>query len=204
MARSQIRGESVVTRAAAGFTVKSGWACAVLVTGSASAPRVHDSRRVELSDPAHPESRQPYHEGFGTARASGRGLSKLVASVEQFGRRSVIAVFRDYKASGYHLAGVAIVAGSLIDPDTIGNSHVRIHALEGRLFRGVVADAARRSGIEFTVWRERDLYDAAAQRLRQPEARIREVVATLGKSIGGSWRAEHKAAALAAWMLFAG
>ena len=50
-------------RAAIGFTVKSGWACAVLVAGSATSPRVVDSRRVDLSDPAIPESRQPYHAG---------------------------------------------------------------------------------------------------------------------------------------------
>jgi hypothetical protein len=39
---------------------------AVLLSGPAASPHVVDSRRVDLSDPAVPGSRQPYHEGFGT------------------------------------------------------------------------------------------------------------------------------------------
>lgn len=46
------------SRAAVAFTVKSGWAAAVLVAGPPASPRVVDSRTVELSDPALPESRR--------------------------------------------------------------------------------------------------------------------------------------------------
>jgi len=53
-------------RAAAGFTVKSGWACAVLIGGTPAGPRLVDSRRVEISDPGIPDAKQPYHAGFGT------------------------------------------------------------------------------------------------------------------------------------------
>src|SRR5438874_7040052 len=125
-----------MTRAAVGFTVKSGWACAVLLTGSADAPEVVDCRRIELSDPDVPESRQPYHDGFGTARAEGRELTRLVTSVERFGRKSVTGLIRGY-TDGHRLRGVGVVVGSLIDPEKLGNSHVRIHALEGQLFRRV-------------------------------------------------------------------
>src|SRR5262245_57686003 len=72
-------GRDVLMRAAIGVTVKSGWACVVLVAGSAARPRVIDSRRIELSDPAIPESRQPYHAGFGTARSAGADRARLVA-----------------------------------------------------------------------------------------------------------------------------
>ena len=71
---------------AIGITVKSGWASAVLLVGAASSMRVADSRRVELSDPAIPESQQPYHAGFGTAREAGQDLTRLVAAVKGFGR----------------------------------------------------------------------------------------------------------------------
>ena len=47
-----------------GVTVKSGWTSVVLLGGLADAPRVLDTRRIDLSDPAVPESRQPYHDGF--------------------------------------------------------------------------------------------------------------------------------------------
>ena len=130
-----------VSVAAVGFTVKSGWASAVLLSGSAASPRVVDSRRIDLSDPTVPESRQPYHEGFGTARGRGPQLSRLIASVTRFGRRSVTELIRHYQHTGYRLQGTGIVVGSLIDPETVGSDHIRIHALEGQLFRGQSASA---------------------------------------------------------------
>jgi hypothetical protein len=122
-------------RSAIGVTVKSGWAAAVLLIGPPASPRVADSRRIDLSDPAIPESRQPYHAGFGTARTSGAGLTHLVRSVRRFGRRSVSSLIRTYATAGHPPTGAGLVVGSMIDPDRIANAHIRIHALEGRLFR---------------------------------------------------------------------
>lgn len=189
--------------AAVGFTVKSGWAAAVLVGGSTKSPRVLDSRRVELSDPAIPDARQPYHDGFGTARASGPELSRLLASVKQFGKKSVTTVLKEYQAGGFRLSGTGMVVGSTVDPDTLGNSHVRIHALEGRLFRGVIEEVAVRSGLECSIWRERDLYGFAAGVLKHPESKLRAEIAELGRTTSGPWRAEQKTAALAAWLVLA-
>ena len=187
-------------RAAAGFTVKSGWACAVLLGGTPSSPRLIDSRRVEISDPGIPDATQPYHAGFGTAREAGAELKRLVASVRSYGRKSVSAVIREYqKRAGVGAAGV--VVGSLIDPRTIGNDHIRIHAMEGQLFREVLIGAARRNGVAVTVWRERDLYAAAAKQLKLAEMVLKKALNALGESADGGWRAEQKAAALAAWMV---
>ena len=186
-----------------GFTVKSGWACAVLLIGPASSPRVMDSRRVELSDPAVPESRQPYHAGFGTARKADQNLSRLVTSVKRYGRRSVTELIRHYQTLGPSMRGAGVVVGSLIDPKRIANDHIRIHALEGQLFRGVVNEAATRSQLSCSIWRERDLYDIAAMSLKLPEHTLRDRLATLGRGIAGGWRAEQKTAALAAWIVLA-
>lgn len=192
------------SRAAVGFTVKSGWAAAVLLVEKPHTPEVADSRRVALSDPTIPDSAQPYHAGFGTARDAGRELARLVASVTRFGRVSVTAVLRGYRTVGHDLAGAGLVVGSLTDPDRIANDHIRIHALEGQLFRTVVKDAAERAGIPTEIWRERDLYTAAARALQRPEPRIRETIAALGRGVDGPWRAEQKGAALAAWMTLVG
>ena len=189
-------------RATIGFTVKSGWACAVLVSGTADAPVLVETRRVELSDPANPDARQPYHAGFGTARDSGQGLSTLVASVRRFGRSSVTGLIRDYQ-SGHTVRGAGVVVGSLIDPQTIANDHIRIHALEGQLFRGVVTDAAERRGVRCAVWRERDIWDEGIKTLKRPEKELRGIVSALGGNVEGPWRAEHKAATLAAWLVLA-
>ena len=191
------------TRAAIGFTVKSGWASAVLLIGSAASPCVVDSRRVDLSDPAIPESKQPYHAGFGTARDSGPELSRLIAAVKRFGRRSVTDVIRHYQV-GHSLRGAGIVVGSLIEPERIANDHIRIHAFEGQLFRGVVHDAAARSRLSCAIWRDRDLHGLAANILKQRDQSLRDTLTALGREVAGPWRAEQKAAALAAWLVLAG
>src|SRR5262252_1560312 len=190
--------------AAIGFTVKSGWASAVLLAGSAASPRVLDSRRIDLSDPAIPESRQPYHAGFGTARADSSERSRLIGAVKRFGRQSVTNTIRRYRAVGHSVQGAGVVVGSLIDPALIANDHIRIHALEGQLFRGVVQDATNRCKLPCSIWRERDLHAQAGSILERPEQALRDAIAALGRGVGGPWRAEQKAAALAAWLVLAG
>jgi hypothetical protein len=187
-------------RAALGFTVKSGWAAAVLLGGPSSSPRVIDSRRVEISDPAVPDSKQPYHAGFGTARNDGEDLQRLVATVKSYGRKSVSTLVRAHKKHAA-LRGTGVVVGSLIDPATIGNDHIRIHAMEGRLFRTVVIDAARANGLQCAVCRERDLYADAAKALHTSESTIRRMLLDMGRDVDGGWRAEQKSAALSAWMI---
>jgi hypothetical protein len=110
-------------------------------------------------------------------------------------------LLREYRKDGYELKGTGIVVGSLIDPDSIGNEHIRIHALEGQLFRQVVEDAAKRSNVAPMIWRERDLYQSGAETLGRRETTLRAKVTALGTGLRGSWRAEQKAAALAAWVV---
>jgi hypothetical protein len=189
-----------VAKAAVGFTIKSGWAAAVLIGGTKREPRLLDSRRVEISDPGRPDATQPYHAGFGTARGGGDELKRLVSSVKSYGRKSVNALLREYEGIG-RIAGAGVVVGSLIDPRTIGNDHIRIHAMEGQLFRGVVIDAVEKSGLRCSVIRERDLYGDAAKTLQIAESAIRRTLADLGRHVDGGWRSEQKAAALSAWVL---
>src|SRR5262245_965758 len=190
-------------QATVGFTVKSGWASAVLVVGTSTSPEVLVSRRVELSDPLVPESRQPYHEGFGTARNEGEQLSTLVASVRRFGQRSVMELIQYFETRGHKLAGAGIVVGSLTPPDAIRNDHIRIHALEGQLFRQVIEAGLLQSHLPSSLCRERDLYRQAVDVLRAPERDLRAMLTTLGKAVEGPWRLEQKAATLAAWLILA-
>ena len=187
--------------AALGLTVKSGWASAVLLTRAGGSLRVADSRIVLLSDPAVPDARQPYHAGFGTARAAGAGLSHLLASVKRFGRKSLSDLLRQYADAGHQIRGAGIVVGSLADPRTIGNDHIRIHALEGQLFRTVVTTSLARRRVACSIWRDRDLPGLAGERLRKSEHAVRAALVELKPADPGPWRAEQKAAALAAWMV---
>ena len=189
------------TRAAVGLTVKSGWASAVLLRRTGKSLEVADCRTVTLSDPDVAESRQPYHAGFGTARAAGSGLTRLVASVRRFGRTSMNRLLRQYADEGHTICGAGVVVGSLVDPRTIGNDHIRIHALEGQLFRTIVQTSLSKHGVKCSVWRERDLFGTAGEQLRRKEHALRTALLNLGRDVPGSWRAEQKAAALAAWIV---
>ena len=66
-----------------GFRVKSGWAAAVLIATASKAPTVRDSRVIELSDPDVPDSRQPYHAGFGTEQTDTAKVKKLKPVLRQ-------------------------------------------------------------------------------------------------------------------------
>ncbi len=184
-----------------GCRVKSGWAVAVLVAGPARAPRVLDRRAIELSDAKVPTSRQPYHavmdaRSTDAARLEGR----LRGLVERVTRRSLAGLLKQYRRDGRAVRAVALVVGSVIDPATIGNEHIRAHALEGQLFRRALERAARAARLPCTTFVERTLYETAAGRLKRSPGALKQTVAELGAAVAGGWRADEKAATLAAWL----
>lgn len=190
-------------RATIGLRVKSGWAMAVVLAGPATSPRVLDRCRIELSDPRVPRTRQPYHAGFGLAQTSRRTIAKLVRVIERCANRAVAELVRRTRAQGLVLRGVAVVVGSVTDPQSIANPHIRAHASEGALFRRVAIEAARRVGLHCLVVLEREVYGAAARAVRRPERLAKAMIAELGERVEGSWRAEEKTAAAGAWLALA-
>src|SRR2546425_7127537 len=70
--------------ASLGFRVKSGWATTVLVGGPPASPQVLDHGIVQLSDPALPASRQPFHGGTGQEERDGRKVARRVAGIRRF------------------------------------------------------------------------------------------------------------------------
>ena len=190
-----------MNEAALGFRVKSGWAMVVLLSGASSPPRVIDRRRVELADPAVPESTQPFHAGLDLAKAAGaKVVARLVRCVERSSERAIAGLIKPYRAGGHRIVGAGIVVGSTVDPQSIRNDHIRAHAEEGRLFRVVIEDALKLSRLAFSVTREKDLMSKATKALGISEGKLRADLTTMGKAVDGSWRAEEKAATLAAWM----
>jgi len=190
-----------MNEAALGFRVKSGWAMVVLLSGASSPPRVIDRRRVELADPAVPESTQPFHAGLDLAKAAGaKVVARLVRCVERSSERAIAELIKPYRAGGHRIVGAGIVVGSTVDPQSIRNDHIRAHAEEGRLFRVVIEDALKLSRLAFSVTREKDLMSKATKALGISEGKLRADLTTMGKAVDGPWRAEEKAATLAGWM----
>jgi hypothetical protein len=192
-----------VAKIALGFRVKSGYAIAVALSGPASAPRILARRLVQLSDPAAPETRQPYHDGFYKQQDDPRELARRTTIVKRCAKRAVTALLKDEYFGGLQCRGAGLVAGSLIDPAKVGNLHNRAHASEGQLFRMVLVEALKLHGIPCDVSVEKSLAEMAAKRLKRSNAEITRTIAALGKTLGGTWRADEKAACVAAWMALA-
>lgn len=183
---------------ALGIRVKSGWASAVLVGVDAGQPVYLHRSSLLLSDPAVPESSQPYHRGFGRLQKDADVIRRLTRVVYTAARKSLKAVARECATLGHPPQNVALVVGSTIDPRTVGNEHIRAHAYEARLFRTSLERAAASAGVAWAVYRERDLKGLSTDVLG---AGAMATVAAMGQQAGRPWRGDEKLAALAAWMV---
>ena len=185
---------------ALGFRVKSGFAIAVVLRGPASAPGAIAREIVEVSDPDVVETRQPYHHGFSRHEEDERQIAKRVKIVERCARQSIAALLKDERFDGFACRDAGLVVGSVIDPATVGNPHIRAHASEGKLFRSVLESALQAHGISCDVIVDKHLAVKAAAGLKRGDEEIRSVVSGFGKALGGPWRADEKAASAAAWL----
>lgn len=189
---------------ALGFRVKSGRAIAVALSGTTAKPAIVLHREVELCDRSLAATRQPYHDGFGTAQEDQKEIARLTTIIERCAGKSIAALLDVDAISREPCRRAALVVGSVIDPAAVGNPHIRAHANEGRLFRIVVERALAEHGVESTTIVEKRLAAQAACVLERSDVVIRTTIAALGRAAGGPWRADEKAAATAAWMSLGG
>jgi len=190
-------------QATLGFRVKSGWATAVLLAGPVQSPQVLDHRVIDLSDPAVPESKQPYHAGMGMLEEDNAKVKRRTKVVQRVTTKSVTDLLKAYRDTGYKIRRAGLVVGSQIDPAAIANPHIRAHALEGRLFRTVLEEALRSHRLPCLIVVERNAYSQAVAVLARAEDELKRAVSDFGRARSGPWRADEKMAALAAWMALA-
>lgn len=126
-------------------------------------------------------------------------IARLLKIVQRATSASVGELVKEWRA-GHEIRGAGVVVGSLIDPASIKNDHIRAHALEGQLFRVSVQEALLSTGLTSDAIPERDVYSTGAAALSIPEDELKRAASELGRALGGPWRAEEKTAALAAWM----
>jgi hypothetical protein len=190
--------------AAVGLRVKSGWAAAVLLTGTARSPQLFDVRRIELSDPQHPETRQPYHAAMGKLERDARKINQRIDVVRGIAQQSIATLLAGYRQQNFRIRRAALVVGSQIDPDSIANPHIRAHAFEGRLFRSVLEESLRAHRIRASILIERHAYAHAVEELKQTNQNVRRKIQNFGREMEMPWRAEQKLAAVAAWLALSG
>ena len=186
--------------AALGFRVKSGWAAAVLLTGPTRSPQLCDVRRIDLSDPRLPETRQPYHAAMGKLETDTTKINRRVSVVRSIAQQSIATLLASYRQKGYAMRRAALVVGSQVDPDSIASAHIRAHAFEGQLFRSVLGEALQACRIRTEILVERNAYAQAAAKLKDSNDNVQRMIRDFGRVAQGPWRAEQKLAALAAWL----
>jgi hypothetical protein len=159
---------------------------------------------MELCDPHVPESRQPYHADFGTLEEDASVIRRRTNIVRRAAEKSVQALLQAYRSFDSAVPrSAALVVGSLMEPASIANPHIRAHALEGQLFRTVLAEILESSGLSCIAIVEREVYAKAAATLGRTEDDVKQVASVLGRALGGPWRADEKLATAAAWMRLA-
>jgi hypothetical protein len=190
---------------AIGFRVKTGRATAVLVAGPASAPRVIARKSLQLWDPAIPESHQPWHADFELPpEESARVVPMALKAVERVALTALRELVDEVRTAQGSIVGIALVAGSSTDPESIHNPHMRAHAREGQLFPQALADAAKALRIPALTLVESEVFTRASAKLRKSPDAIKLAVTEMGRTVGKPWSAEEKAAAAAAWITLAG
>jgi len=172
-----------------------------LLTGPANAPKLIQCRAVLLSDPKIPQSKQPHHAALELPTIKAKTVTrKLRKVVMDAARKSVRELLSEASELQYEVRGAGLVVGSLVDPATLHNEHIRAHGLEGQLFRTVLEDSFEEKNISCHVLLEKFAYQTASSSLRKSTEETKEWIAGMGEAHEGSWRAEEKLAALAAWV----
>jgi hypothetical protein len=137
---------------------------------------------------------------MGILQTDEKKVERLKKVIVQAAEHSVTELMKDVKTGGHRVRRANLVVGSDIDPARIGNTHIRAHALEGRLFRTVLAEALVRHDLPSEILLEREAYQKGAGILKRSEKNIKQTLTQLGRSLDGHWRGDDKLAALAAWL----
>jgi len=191
-------------RLAIGFRVKTGRATAIVMAGPASAPRVLSRKSLQLFDPSIPESNQPFHAELELPPAdSARVVPIALRAVERVALSALRELVGEIHPELGSIVGIALVAGSATDPESIRNPHMRAHAREGQLFPHALAAAAKTMRIPAITIVESEVFTSAAAKLGKTPDAIKIAVTELGRALGKPWSAEEKAAAAATWIVLA-
>jgi len=190
-------------RAALGWSVHTGWAVLVAVSGPAASAAVIDRRRIQMMpqrDVKRP--RFVFHAAQKLAPAAGARTVRLAMEMSwKNARAATHAVTSELRAQGYDVAASGIVVGNKrLDAPlaTIIESHALIHTAEGQLFRDAIRRACESLRLPVTEAGAKELAAQAAKALRLSETAVTARLAAMGAAAGRPWSKDHRQACLAA------
>lgn len=196
-------------QAALGLRAHSGWAAAVLVTGSFENPTVLDRRRLVLADQNElAGAKQPYHAMEGRRGADAERMrARFVADASGRAAGELRKVEEAARAAGTTVGRCGLLVASerpLPELLRILASHALIHTADGVHFRFALERAASDLGWIVSKIPERDVETRAAGISGDRPERLKARIAALGKTLGPPWTADQKVATLAALLALAG
>jgi hypothetical protein len=187
--------------AALGFRMHSGWGVLVAVSGDSHSVEILDRKRIVVTDSGVAGANQPYHYAAGLKlSASESHIANCAAISERMALAAIEEVVWELETRDYRIAGAALLLASgrpLPSLSKILASHPLIHTAEGEFFRNSI-----RLRISVEAIRERDVEERVKAVFGNRASRVQHSVAAAGRSIGPPWTKDHKAAALAALLLF--
>jgi hypothetical protein len=191
--------------AALGFAPHSGWAALVALAVADGRPHVVARDRIVMADERDPESKQPYHaiEELPIKEAA-RRLAGYEKTANRMAQDAVRQVVDELQKDGHKVVGIGILDSSGRSGDSLEAilaSHALIHTADGDHYRRALAAAAEGCGVQAVRVRARDLEQEAASALRQTPEKLKQTLKDLGREVGPPWTADHKGAALLAWLI---
>jgi hypothetical protein len=184
-----------------GLRAKTARAIVVAIAASGDSPHAVTRAEVKLNTNGKRDLYQPFHEvmhlPWDEAILAVRDAERAIETIATHRLKSLVSELRN---RGFEVGSVAIVGAPERNLKAIGSPHIRAHAAEGVLFRHVWQVAAQAVGAHAEAFPEKDIETLAAARLRLSVQALRARLAEFGETLGRPWRADEKAAAMAAWV----
>jgi hypothetical protein len=188
-------------KAVIGLRVKTAKAIALVLRGTARTPQPIHRAELILSSPRIHATAQPYHEVMDLPWEQAQvAVQESALAIENLAIEVLAGFLRDVEARGFSVRNVAIVGAPERRLEAIRNPHIRAHAAEGILYRHVLKIAASGNSLASRVFPEYGLLARAESTLGLSGSEITSCLADLGNRFGRPWRADEKAAAVAAWI----
>jgi hypothetical protein len=191
-----------MNRAAIGVRMHSGWGALVVVTGDPPQIHIIDRRRVVITDPQIPGTKQPYHFAANMKLPEAEQyLHTCAAASEGLAWAAVRNVVDELNGRNYRVEGAAVLLASgrpLPALAQILASHTLIHTAEGEFFRKAIWTACERLNLRVVGFRERDLIEQAQVTFGKVTPHLQQRITSLKNSLGAPWTEDQKKATLAA------
>ena len=196
-------------RIAFGFKAHSGWAILVALGRDHDELVVVERARIELvDDRAATWAGQPYHAAEQLQQPQARTVVEHgIAHARRCAVRELRAAIRRANGGGHAVSACAVLMPAPMPAWSIEEIlavHLRMHKAEGVLYPDALARAADTCGLRFVGVGEKSLAEEVTAVTGLSATEADRVVARLGRTVGAPWAADHKRAALAAWVALAG